>query len=71
MTRTPIYRYLGDNGLIESTVYIPGVNSVKLIYLASGDGRLLTKDNNYFCDHIIVPEKDAANWYEVKDSGQE
>ncbi len=71
MIRTKVYRYLGENGSIQSTVLIPGVYSVTMVDLSADDEKLLTKDGNYFCKHIVVPEKDAANWYEVKDSGQE
>lgn len=70
MTKTPIYRYLGENGLVESTVLIPGAQYVKMLELLRDEGMLLTRDDKYFYNRIVIPVNEENLWYEVKDNGQ-
>lgn len=70
MTKTPIYRYLGENGLVECTVLIPGAQYVKMLELLRDEGMLLTRDDKYFYNRIVIPANEENLWYEVKDNGQ-
>ena len=70
MTKTPIYRYLGENGLVESTIFIPGAQYVKMLELLRDEGMLLTRDDKYFYNRVVIPVSEEDLQYEVKDNGQ-
>jgi hypothetical protein len=65
MTQYYYYIYVGDNGIIESTVNLPGTPSVKKCRLIADENKLLTKDNKYFTKAIEVPVSEVEFWYEV------
>lgn len=64
------YIYVGDNGIIETPIYLPGVPSVKKCCLIADEGKLLTKDDITFKRSISVPVSSIDEWYEVIDVGQ-
>lgn len=68
MTKQEIYTYLGENGTITSTIYIPGINSIKKYCLTAGKDKMLT-NGTIITKTRIVTERDLSNWYEI--SGQE
>lgn len=71
MTKQEIYTYLGENGTIDSTIYLPGVNKVTKYRLIADDDKLLT--NGIITTKArVVTERDLSNWYEIFDTeGQE
>lgn len=70
MTRQDYYVYIGDNGVVETTVYIPGVPSIKRSRLVAGENKLLTSNGKIFVTAITIPTLEAEQWYEVDDRGQ-
>lgn len=67
MTKEVYYRYLGTNGIIESPVHLEDIYYIRLMKLTADFGKLLTKDGKKTVFSIIVPEKEANEWYEVLD----
>lgn len=67
MKKEAIYTYLGDNGIINSTIYLPGVNSILKYVLTADKGMILTNGTIY-AESIIVPEREVPDWKEI---GQE
>lgn len=71
MTKQELYTYLGDNGTITSSIYLPGANSIKKYRLIADEDKLLT-NGTITTKMYIVTERDLPNWYEVFDTeGQE
>lgn len=64
MTKTPMYRYLGTNGTIESQVYLEGIYSVKLLKLHADNGKILT-DGERRVKIVTIPASEIAKWQEV------
>lgn len=64
MVTTKYYRYLGNNGVIESLVELPNVYSTSFYRLVADEGKVLTNGIE-FTPSINVPEKELANWTEV------
>lgn len=64
MKKTELYFYLGDNGTIMTTMYIPGANGIKKYQLIAEEDKFIT-DGTKYVKNIIVPEKDLPLWYEV------
>lgn len=65
MTKTPIYRYLGTNGVIESPIFLEGIYSVHLVKLDASNGMVLT-NGNASVRSITVPESETDKWSEVE-----
>lgn len=66
MKKTVLYVYLGENGTITSTIYLPGVYSVKKYQLQAEDGKFLTPDGGLTIQkNAIIPESELSNWKEV------
>lgn len=70
MKKETIYTYLGDNGIINSTIYLPGVNSVLKYALTADEGKILVNDAEK-AQTVIVPEREVSNWKEIPYDGQE
>ena len=70
MNKQAVYSYIGENGIIQSTVYLQGAYSVQSIELTPDEGMILTKDDKNFCYRTIVPESEVKLWHEVEDRGQ-
>lgn len=69
MTKQEIYTYLGDNGIIDTTIYLPGVNNIVKYRLVADENKSLT--NGQIITKVrIVSERELPNWYEI-DDGQE
>jgi hypothetical protein len=65
MKKSIIYTYLGENGTLTSSIYLPGIYSIKKYELSADVDKQLTKDNKNFFSRVIVTESDLKNWYEV------
>lgn len=66
MTKEIYYRYLGTNGVIESTVHLEDIYYTRIIRLNADNGKILTngKDKVY---SIKVPEENVDQWSEIDD----
>lgn len=64
MVKTNLYRYLGTNGIITSSVYLEGIYSVKLCRLTADEGKCLIKGDQIE-QMVIVPVDEANEWQEV------
>ena len=65
MTKTPMYRYLGTNGVIESPIQLEGIYSVRLVKIDSGNGKVLT-NGDVTSSSVIVPLSEEDKWVEVE-----
>ena len=65
MLKEVMYMYLGTNGTICSPVHLEDVYYIRKIRLTADYDKYLTKNGIDFMHHVIVPEDDAENWYEV------
>lgn len=66
MTKKILYVYLGTNGVITSPVHLEDVYHIRKVQLTADIHKALTKDGLTFHHQVIVPEQEAAEWYEVK-----
>ena len=66
MTKEIYYRYLGTNGVIESTVHLEDIYYTRIIRLNADNGKILTngKDKVY---SVKVPEENVDQWSEIDD----
>lgn len=64
MTKYPIYRYLGTNGIVESSVYLEGAYSVKMYKLVASFGCAL-KNGDRIEEIVVIPESEIENWIEI------
>lgn len=67
MTKQEIYTYLGDNGTISTSVYLPGVSCITKYLLTADEGKVVTNGkivNKFY----IVTERDLPNWHEIEDT---
>lgn len=67
MVKQEIYTYLGENGIINSTIYLPGISKVVKYRLTADEDKLLT-NGTIVVKTQIVSERDLPNWYEVFDT---
>lgn len=65
MTKSVYYMYLGENGTIETPIYIPNVYSVKKYILTADEGKILINDKGDERVTVIVGEKDLDVWKEI------
>lgn len=65
MTKTPMYRYLGTNGVIDSPIQLEGIYSIRLVKLDAGNGMVLT-DGDTVTRSVTVPLSEEENWIEVE-----
>lgn len=70
MKKVLYYLYLGENGTLLTPTRFDNVPSVKKYRLISDSGKRITKDGVHFYDEIMVPESEAAEWYEINAEGQ-
>ena len=54
MTKTPIYTYLGTNGIITSPVHLEGIQYMLKYRLEADANKYLTKDDKDFVKMITV-----------------
>ena len=66
MTKEIFYRYLGTNGVIESTVHLEDIYYVRVIGLSADNGKILTDGKNKLYS-VRVAEEDVGQWTEIPD----
>lgn len=64
MTRTPIYRYLGTNGVIESPVHLEDIYYIPLVKLVADKDKILTNGRTKKLA-VTVPLREEAEWKEI------
>jgi hypothetical protein len=70
MTQEKIYKYLGRNGNIISTILLENISPIPMFKLTAASGKILTNGNikNY---SVNVFEDEVNDWYEIDDIRQE
>lgn len=64
MTKEVIYRYLGTNGILESTIHLEDVYYVRLLQLIADEGKILT-DGIIKTKSARIPEDELEKWTEI------
>lgn len=67
MIKIKYYRYLGNNGTLETPIEIPGVYHTSFYHLQAEDGKILT-DGTRQTDAVSVSESELDAWSEVDNS---
>ena len=65
MTTKKIYRYLGKNGVIDTPIFLEGINYVLYYRLIADSNKMLINKNGYKTKVIDVPEDEINNWSEI------
>lgn len=66
MKKTPMYTYLGTNGIITSPVHLEDIYYVLKYQLVADENKMLTKDNGKtLVKMVTVPADEADEWKEV------
>ena len=65
MKKTPIYTYLGTNGIITSPVHLEDIYYVLKYELEADENKMLTKDGTHLFKAVTVPEAEVNEWKEV------
>lgn len=65
MIKNVYYMYLGENGTIETPIYIPNVYSIKKYILTAEEGKILINSDGEKRTSVIVGEKDLDVWKEI------
>lgn len=69
MIKETMYKYIGRNGSITSSVKLINVDPIPMIYLKASKGKILTNGNEKKrC--VIIFEDELSNWEEIDDVGQ-
>lgn len=64
MKKIKLYRYIGRNGIITSSVLLDGINHYVYYKLIPKCDQLLTNGEEVLRD-VLVPEDEIDNWYEI------
>lgn len=64
MKKTIVYRYLGENGVLEAPVLLPNTYYVKIFALEADQNKILT-NGTIKTNRIRVPESEINDWYEI------
>jgi hypothetical protein len=66
MKKEKFYRYIGRNGIINSRVFLEGINYSLRYRLTADEGKLLT--NGFEKGHTVeIDAMDFEDWYEIED----
>ena len=65
MKKTPIYTYVGTNGMITSPVHLEGIAYMLKYKLEAEGAKYLTKDNETYIKTVVVPAEEVDEWKEV------
>lgn len=66
MTKVPMYRYLGTNGMITSSVHLEDVYYVRMMALYADPGKKLTNGIRK-TSYVLVPEDEVISWKEISE----
>lgn len=70
MTRQVFYKYLGTNGVIETTVHLEDIYYVRVIALYADKGMVLT-DGTRKLRSVKVAEEEVDMWQEIPMDNQD
>lgn len=65
MKKTPIYTYLGTNGIITSPVHLEDIYYTLKYRLEADANKFLTKDGQTLVKMITIPADEVDEWKEV------
>lgn len=65
MTKTTVYKYTGENGVVISPVKLPNAQGVELVRLTASTGKVLT-DGTTQTTCIDVPPSEVSKWAEIE-----
>ena len=66
MTSKKLYRYLGRNGIITSSILLENVEPIIMFELKADEGKLLTNGISTFVTKLVFADE-LENWYEIDD----
>lgn len=66
MKKQTLYTYLGTNGTITSPVHLEDIYYTSKCKLTADKDMVLTKDDEFFVETIVVPYDEVEEWKEVK-----
>lgn len=69
MEKNNIYRYIGHNGIITTSVLLDGVTRIDMYNLRADEGKILTNGEKKLYSVSIYAE-DLDKWTEIDDEGQ-
>lgn len=64
MTSKKLYRYLGRNGIITSSILLENVEPIIMYELKADAGKRLTDGSAYYEIKLVFADE-LDNWYEV------
>lgn len=65
MTKIPMYKYIGYNGVVTTPILLDGVNHLKMIELIADNGCYLTNGEKK-TRRITILAEDVDKWTEIK-----
>ena len=65
MTKIPVYRYIGYNGVVTTPILLDGVNHLKMVDLIADNGCYLT-DGETRVRRVTVLADSVEQWTEIK-----
>lgn len=66
MTKKYFYRYLGENGVIDSIIHIQDSRPLEMVCLSAEEGYLLT-DGKKEVSSIFILVENESDWIEIVD----
>ena len=66
MTKKKLYKYLGNNGILITYVYLEGVKHIPMYHLEADEGKLLTNGERT-AKSIDIEGTDLDSWSEIPD----
>lgn len=70
MVKQQMYRYLGRNGNVTTTIKLEDIPPISMIELKAEKGKVLTNGIQKVRS-IIIFEDELSEWKEIEDGGQE
>ena len=64
MTSKKLYRYLGRNGIITSSILLENVEPIIMYELKADEGKLLTDGESTFAIKLVFADE-VKDWYEI------
>lgn len=72
MKKQKLYRYIGSNGILDTTVLLPNTPHILRYRLIADEGKILINSFNYRTLAVDVAEDEIEDWKEInKVSGQD
>lgn len=69
MISQKMYRYLGRNGTITTTIKLEDITPIAMVQLKAENGKILTNGIKTAYS-VTVFEDELNDWYEIEDNGQ-